>query len=55
MTATLQDSQKEKESNTNNNDNNSESITTILVPKKMMSKIKKHVIEDNCDCCLKGP
>ena len=51
MTANLQDSQKEKESDNDTNDNDVDSITTILTAKKMMSKIKKHVIEDNCNCC----
>ena len=52
MTANLQDSQKEKESDNDTND--IDSLTTILTAKKMMSKIRKHVMEDNCNCC-KGP
>ena len=56
MTATLQDSQKEKESDSDTNDNDIDSVRTkdketILAAKKMMSKIKKHAIEDNCSCC----
>lgn len=44
-------SRSKSESDSDTNDNNSESIATVLAAKKMMAKIKKHVIEDGCNCC----
>jgi hypothetical protein len=55
MTTTLQESQKEKESNSHKEkESDIDSITTIRTAKKMMSKIKKHVIQDNCSCCKRA-
>jgi len=52
MTATLQDSQKEKESDSHKQkESDIDSIATIQTAKKIMAKIKNHLIEDNCSCC----